>query len=158
MCVFIFSSYQSTNPRPFLCKLAEAILSEPGPAAELEDVGSIRLTDTRTRDEQQFLVGDEEEENSDAEDGRSRSPSLDRGEGHGHGRHSLMSNAGAQLSRLDVHVASEDLHEADEVERTVSSSGLSAKAGIILVRFYDMFIILLLSLNHMVRAFTMSSS
>lgn len=112
-------------------------------------MGSIRVTDTRTwsgtggayadgdGDERRFLVRgdrDDDEEDGDRE-ARSRSPSLDRarGNGLGRGRLGVMGNAGAQLSRLDVHVSSGDMNGEDNLHDNVSSGGLSAKAGIILV-------------------------
>lgn len=129
----LFSSmfWQSLSPRSLLThlppKLAEAILSEHTPT-DSDDMGSIRLADSRTRDEQQFLVGDDQ----DQDEVRSRSPSLDREGGRGRGRSNVMGNAAAQLSRLDVNATNADPHE-DDVRKNVSGDGLSAKAGVILV-------------------------
>jgi solute carrier family 45 protein 1/2/4 len=139
-----------------LLQLAEAILSEPVNNTDLEEVGSIRVTDTRTwsrsgssraggadadgdEDEQQFLVGGDlaNDEDNEGEDRkvrvRSHSSNGERADGLGMGRLGVMGNAGAQLSRLDVDNSNSDLNGGDELQDNVSGGGLSAKAGIILV-------------------------
>jgi solute carrier family 45 protein 1/2/4 len=98
------------------------------------------VTDTRTwsrggradADERRFLVGDDQEDEEDGDE-RSRSQSLhgERECGLEIGRQGVMGNPSAQLSRLDVHVSNGDV---SEVHDNVSGGGLSAKAGIILVR------------------------
>lgn len=115
-------------------QLAEAILTEPG-SALTEDAASIRLADTRTRmrsseDEGErdvFLPGEDEE----SEDGDE-----DRDEEAEERRRRILTHSGAQLSRIDV---SDDLDDYEIVGRDGSTAqgeggGLSAKAGIILVR------------------------
>ena len=129
-------------------QLAEVILSEPA-ARNFEEIGSIRLADTRSRareeEEQQFLVSEEEE--ADSDDGKSRSSSPDHGEETrlGTGRNSVMGNVEAQMSIVDVHASNGDMHRISEenvadpdVERDAgvgesNDNGLAAKAGIILV-------------------------
>jgi solute carrier family 45 protein 1/2/4 len=108
-------------------------------------VGSIRVTDTRTwsrgggacpdGDERRFLVGDDQDDEEDGDE-RLRSQPLHgkRESGLERGRQGVMGNPSAQLSRLDVHVSNGDVSGEDEVHDNVSGGGLSAKAGIILVR------------------------
>lgn len=118
-------------------QLAEAILSEPAP----EDAeGSIRVVDTRqrsagSREEERFLVvgaeDDEDEAESDVDD--------EEGEGarrkRDRGRLGVMGNASAQLSMLDMHAAT-----GEEDQDHSGGSGLSAKAGIILVSLVPSFL------------------
>jgi len=131
-------------------QLAEAILSDPGNVANLEEVGSIRVTDTRTwrpkaygdTDERQFLVGDEhadEEEHREGavrDNGQPRPPLDEENEDRpGSGRLGIMDNAGARLSRLDIRALNGDADADDGLRDNVSVGGLSAKAGIVLVRY-----------------------
>jgi hypothetical protein len=95
----------------------------------------------------------------------SRSHSLDgerENDGQGRGPLGAMGNAGARMSRLDVHILNGDLNGEGELQENVSGGGLSAKAGIILVRrFYLVSTtngILPLELCWIIRASTMSSS
>ena len=132
-------------------QLAEAILSKPV-AEDFDEIGSIRLADARTRareeEQQQFLVG-EEDDDADSDNVESRSASPDQVEETrlGPGMNNVMGNAGAQISTVDVHALNGDIHRIGEesgtntdVERDAGgdengSSGLAAKAGIILVSF-----------------------
>lgn len=110
-------------------------------------MGSIRVTDTRTwrsagydeADEHQFLVGDDRTDEDEAGEGRSKLPSLDGDEEDRLGRRGLgvMGNAGAQLSRLDIHTSNGHLNEEDGSPDN-ESRGLCAKAGIILVRYFQL--------------------
>ena len=133
---WIFHLYSSAY------QLAEAILSEPA-AQDFEEVGSIRLADTRTRtreeEQQQFLVCEEDDE-ADSDDGKSRPSSPDLGETRlGAGRNRVMGNGGAQMSIVDIHASNGVIHEENGAEPNVErgtggdGSGLAAKAGIILV-------------------------
>lgn len=92
---------------------------------DTEDVGLIRLADSRISDEQQMLVADDQEDER-----RSRSISLDIEDRHALGRLGLS----AQMS---VNTLDRDSHRDDEVRRKVSGDGLSAKAGVILVSYFD---------------------
>lgn len=69
---------------------------------------------------------------------RSRSPSFDEEEPVRRGHLGVMGNTGAQLSMIDVH----DLSNADAYEETgvKPGGGLSAKAGIILVSSWSLYI------------------
>lgn len=109
-------------------------------------MGSIRVTDTRTwrsagydeADEHQFLVGDDRTNEDEAGEGRSKSLSLDGDEEDRLGRRlDVMGNAGAQLSRLDIHTSNGHLNGEDGSPDN-ESRGLSAKAGIILVRYFQL--------------------
>lgn len=110
-------------------QLAEAILTEPAPGG---DTGSIRLADTRTErrestdqgERDMFLVGEEDESEDDGE-------LVDRNEGADE-RRRVMGNSGAQLSRLDISAPTDE--DEDEDFGRNPDGGLSAKAGIILVR------------------------
>ena len=136
---WIFHLYSSAY------QLAEAILSEPA-AQDFEEIGSIRLADTRTRareeEQQQFLVGEEEGE-ADSDDGKSRSSSLDMGETRlGAGRNRVMGNGEAQMNIVDIHASNGVIHEENGADPNVErgaggdGSGLAAKAGIILVGYF----------------------
>lgn len=107
----------------------------------------IQVTDTRTwsrggaaeafpdadRDERQLLVGDDRPDDHENE-ARSRSQSLDE-ERDNVPRLGVMGNPAAQLSRIDVHTSNDHLNGGD-IQDNVSGGGLTAKAGIILVRLY----------------------
>jgi solute carrier family 45 protein 1/2/4 len=139
-----FSLLPRIDDTAFTRQLAEAILSDS--FVSEEGAGSIRLADTRTfrsndrhsgddYEQRRFLLPDEENDNdangdvwkSSLEVGRDRRPG------------SLLENAGAQLRRLDVDGLSENNENvagAEDMKTTGSTRGLSAKAGIILVRHY----------------------
>lgn len=119
----------------YVYQLAEAILTEP---ASGDDAGSIRLADTRTgrrssnediTDEHAvFLPGDD----SDSDDGEL----VEREELEGsmlQERQQVMRNASAQLSRMDIGSSQDPGDDADG-DSVKGGGGLSAKAGIILVR------------------------
>lgn len=119
---------------------------------------AIHLSDSRTRrisggpspnnhDERQFLVGDDEHEEVDDDDDddrneRDRSRASSRAssfERETRSRRSVMGNAGAQLSRLDVHTTSHTgngvaYEDGDGMARHSARGTLSAKAGTIMVR------------------------
>jgi hypothetical protein len=133
-------------------QLAEAILSE----SETPDNfgGSICLSDRRTfgdtdghaagvdsEERERFLVGGDDENEGHMEDRTAahRSPD-DQEDDESTPRQSILQNAGARLSRLDIHALAVD-GAADETGtepdvHTPKKNGLSAKAGIILVRIY----------------------
>lgn len=117
---------------PHSPQLAEAILTEPA-AHTIDDSGSIRLADTRTRvsgenERDRFLPGDDSE-NEDEEALQEE-------------RRRVLSNSGAQLSRInlqatggeddDYELVQRPGHERSDEGRGPSGS-LSAKAGAILV-------------------------
>ncbi|KAJ2923915.1 hypothetical protein H1R20_g13179, partial [Candolleomyces eurysporus] len=135
-------SWAITQWAPFSL-LAEAILTEPGPATA-DDGGSIRLADTRTNrsardaESERFLQdSDSDEEDEEDEDVKKA-------------RQNLLGNSGAQVSSANIHEThqSDDDYEMVDNQRSArrahniddddfdpdqrSGGGLSAKAGIIL--------------------------
>jgi hypothetical protein len=141
----------------YLSQLAEAILSEPTDGGE--DARSIRLTDSRTfrdnissvdEEREHFLVGEDEEREQDqgdeSKDG-SRSSLEDGEDGQRGGDSHPFGNHNARVSRLDIsglglgngvgHGGGGEGEDGDDDFVGEKSEGgrLSAKAGIILVRF-----------------------
>ncbi|KDR74758.1 hypothetical protein GALMADRAFT_269030 [Galerina marginata CBS 339.88] len=149
-------SWAITQWAPFSL-LAEAILTEPA-TQTTEEAGAIRLADTRTRprprprtsgnhdnEREVFLPGDDsdsEDENEGEEAAREE-------------RRRVLSNSGAQLSRIDIQGAAGDGEEDEDGYEIVpgardangrlgggSTAGtLSAKAGIIL-GIHNIFIVI----------------
>ena len=123
-------------------QLAEAILTEPA-THTVDDAGSIRLADTRTRprtsgenERDIFLPRGDESDGSEDEEARREE------------RRRVLSNSGAHLSRINLRSPSEGSEDEDgyeivngdvsagvsENEERNNPGTLSAKAGIILVR------------------------
>lgn len=128
-------------------QLAEAILTEPGPATA-DDGGSIRLTDTRTRVDRSAREAESERflQDSDSDDDEEEDVDVKKA------RQTLLGNSGAQISTPNIHEGhhSDDDYEMIDNQRSArrlqhsgdddfdpdqerSNGGLSAKAGIILV-------------------------
>lgn len=119
------------------CKLAEAILTEPT-AQAIDDSGSIRLADTRTQrrpsgeqERDMFLPGNDSDDEGDEE------TLIEE-------RRRVLSNSGAQLSRINLQGSNTDEDDYEIVRGPGQYSGrsgvgrnsggtLSGKAGVILV-------------------------
>ncbi|KAJ2914560.1 hypothetical protein MD484_g5815, partial [Candolleomyces efflorescens] len=145
-------SWAITQWAPFSL-LAEAILTEPGPATT-DDGASIRLADTRTNpsardaESERFLQdSDSDEEDEDDEEIKKN-------------RQALLGNSGAQVSSANIHEThhSDDDYEMIDNQRSArrvhnpdddddfdasqrSGGGLSSKAGIIL-GIHNVFIVI----------------
>ncbi|RXW15447.1 hypothetical protein EST38_g10394 [Candolleomyces aberdarensis] len=143
-------SWAITQWAPFSL-LAEAILTEPGPATA-DDGGSIRLADTRTNrsardaESERFLQDSDSDEDDEEEEDAKKA------------RQTFLGNSAAQVSNVNIHEThqSDDDYEMVDNQRSArrvrnteddfdpdqrSGGGLSAKAGIIL-GIHNVFIVI----------------
>ncbi|KIM38864.1 hypothetical protein M413DRAFT_447558 [Hebeloma cylindrosporum] len=139
-------SWAITQWAPFSL-LAEAILTEPA-THTVDHAGSIRLADTRTRprtsgenEREVFLPGGDESDGSEDEEARREE------------RRRVLSNSGAQLSRINLRSDGSDDEDGYEIVNGNDGAGvresgersnpgtLSAKAGIIL-GIHNIFIVI----------------
>ncbi|KAK7678039.1 hypothetical protein QCA50_018980 [Cerrena zonata] len=144
-------SWSITQWAPFSL-LAEAILTSDSP----DESHTILLSDTRTsrrsgdivfdsddQERQQFLVGDDEDENGLADEVRSFRSSVSMDEQDGaHDRphvNTLMGNANARMSHIQVGDLADE--QAREVAVPKRGGGLAAKAGVIL-GIHNIFIVM----------------